>query len=417
MLHTLSHPAPGDRMRPTGGEPQLTEQVPMETMVRDVLEAISRPAEKAVGLPGAAFHDPAFLALENERLFARCWVAAASLSDIPEAGDAVPVEVAGLPIVILRDRDGEIRAFHNVCRHRAMTVVSEPCKGLQALRCPWHSWTYGLDGRLAATPNLGGIGKPEAEGFDKNDLGLKPVRAGTWLGIVFLNLDGQADTLESHVAPLRERYAAFDFDCLRHGDTTERVFEANWKLTIEGGIEDYHLPWVHPQAVNGDVVWTPGTEWVDDRYVGVTGKIDYDDPDRTPVTDVRRKTQLPHFPGLPDDVDVNGGFICQFPNLGVGVFHDHVVTTIFTPRGPEQTHARKDYLFVGDAADDPALSEAREQVIAGWITIGDQDKPIVEEVHRNHRTRGRAGIDTMFSPFWEGAVQHFQKFIAGYLAR
>jgi hypothetical protein len=133
------------------------------------------------------------------------------------------------------------------------------------------------------------------------------------------------------------------------------------------------------------------------------------------VADIRRKGTRPTFPNLPADIDTNGGFICQFPNLGVGVFHDHVVTTIFTPLGPDCTHARKDYFFVGEAAEDPDLAQARAEVIAGWITIGDQDKPLVEQVHRNHRTRGRTGIDTVFSPFWEGAVQHFQKTVASYL--
>lgn len=393
----------------------MTEQAVLTEIVDDMLEAVSRPVERAVGLPGRAFSDPEFLALENERLFPRCWVAAGAASDIPEPGDARPVEVAGMPLVLVRGRDGAIAAFHNVCRHRAMTVVTEPCKGLKTLRCPWHSWAYALDGRLVATPNLGGIGKGEAEGFDKGHLGLKPVRTGEWLGIVFVNLDGEAPPLEAHTAALERRFSAFDFSCLRHGATTERVFEANWKLAIEGGIEDYHLPWVHPQAVNGDVVWTPRTEWSERDYTGVSGTIDGKDTDAD-TGDVRRDSELPKFPDLPADVDVNGSFICLFPNLGLGVFHDHIVTTIFTPQGAERTHARKDYFFVGDAATDPALEDARQQVIAGWITIGDQDKPIVEEVHRNHKTRARAGIDTVFSPFWEGAVQHFQKTVASYLA-
>ena len=95
--------------------------------------------------------------------------------------------------------------------------------------------------------------------------------------------------------------------------------------------------------------------------------------------------------------------------------HFNLLTTIFTPLGPDRTHARKDYFFVGDAATDPALADARAEVVAGWIMIGDQDKPLVEQVHRNHKSRGRAGIDTVFSPFWEGAVQHFQKTVASYL--
>ncbi len=157
----------------------MNERVTLDTVVRDIKDAVSRPLGKAVGLPGAAFNDPGFMALENERLFARTWVAAALTSDIPEPGDAVPIEVAGLPLVILRNRDGQVRSFHNICRHRAMTVVAERRSGLKSLRCPWHPWTNGLNGRLVATPNLVGIGKPEAEGFDKSDLGLQPVRVDT----------------------------------------------------------------------------------------------------------------------------------------------------------------------------------------------------------------------------------------------
>ena len=198
----------------------MTELTDLESVVADMLEDVSRPTAKARGLAGLAFHDPAFLEMENRRLFPRCWVAAGAASDIPEPGDARPVEVAGLPLVLLRDREGAIRAFHNVCRHRAMTVVSEPCKGLKTLRCPWHAWSYALDGRLVATPNLGGIGKGEAEGFEKGDLGLKPVRTGEWLGIVFVNIDGRAEPLEHHTGPLQRRYSGFDFSCLRHGATT-----------------------------------------------------------------------------------------------------------------------------------------------------------------------------------------------------
>src|SRR5262245_44270395 len=120
---------------------------------QSTIEALKRPAGKAFGLPGAAFTSETFHALENERLFPRSWTAAGVASDIPNAGDALPVTVAGLPLVLVRDRDGQVRAFHNMCRHRGMRLVAEPCSGKSVLRCPWHSWTYALDGRLMATPN------------------------------------------------------------------------------------------------------------------------------------------------------------------------------------------------------------------------------------------------------------------------
>ena len=123
---------------------------------RDALERIEAPLEEAGALPNAAYTSDAFLELENERLFARGWTLAGCAHQIPGPGDGLPVTVAGLPLILLRNREGEIRAFHNVCRHRGAQILAEPCRGKPALTCPYHAWSYDLEGRLTARPHFHG---------------------------------------------------------------------------------------------------------------------------------------------------------------------------------------------------------------------------------------------------------------------
>lgn len=370
---------------------------------REAIEALFRPAAEARGLPGRAYTDEAFLALENERLFPRTWTAAGVAADIPNPGDALPATVGGLPIVLLRDRAGQVRAFVNICRHRAMKVVTERCSGLQTLNCPWHRWTYDLDGRLIATPNIGGVGQPSADGFDRAELGLKPVHADVWLGTIFVNLDGKAPPLADHVAPFTRHYADYDLTSVRHGGTRDRTVDANWKLFLESGIEDYHLPWIHPQF------FTPRTNWsgrtvVDGAMVGTESRI--------PGT---LETQgdgprLPRFPAHEKNRDV-GNFMAIFPNAGIAVTPDHVAVSIYQPIRADRTYYRKDLYFIGDAATDPVLEPARQAVYRMWDEINDQDRDFMAPLQANHAARDRTGIANRFSPAWEGAVQRFQQLV------
>ena len=118
-------------------------------------ERLAKPTgEGGTCLPNACYTSKDWLALENERLFARTWVYAGCLDQVPEPGDVLPTTIAGSPIILLHDRDGEIRAFHNVCRHRGAVIVDEACKAQTVLTCPYHAWAYGLDGKLRSRPHF-----------------------------------------------------------------------------------------------------------------------------------------------------------------------------------------------------------------------------------------------------------------------
>jgi choline monooxygenase len=156
----------------------------------EVRAALAAPVDAARGLPNEAFTSQEFFRLEQRRLFARTWVFAGRAGDMSAAGDVCPVEVAGRPLVLVRDRDGEVRAFHNVCPHRGARLVCEPEHGRAVLTCPYHAWTYGLDGGLRSRPHYHGPDRHDPAGDDRVSLFRAP--CVVWHDWIFVNPDGGA---------------------------------------------------------------------------------------------------------------------------------------------------------------------------------------------------------------------------------
>ena len=177
----------------------------------DAIRRIRLPIEQAGGLPRQAYISPEFFALERARLFPRTWMGIGFTSDVPDPGDAIPLMAAGVPIVLCRDKSGTLRAFHNVCRHRAARVLEKPAKNLNVFSCPYHAWAFGLDGALRAIPFFDGTPDGKGCSLDWSQNGLVPVRVATWHHWVFVNLDGQAPPLEEYLAP-RGLFAGRELD-------------------------------------------------------------------------------------------------------------------------------------------------------------------------------------------------------------
>ncbi len=204
--------------------------------LQDILgsEALARledPVETAAALPNAAYTSAEFLELEYARLFARTWMLAGFSHEIPNPGDVRPTSVAGQPIILVRGRGGEINAFHNVCRHRGSRLVAEPCQGRKTLVCPYHAWTYGLDGRLVNRPHFYGPGAHEVvEAGDNEGIewGLKPIRSALWRDLIFADLSGKAPSLDEHLRPMTERMAGYRLDALRYAGKVSFEIEAYW---------------------------------------------------------------------------------------------------------------------------------------------------------------------------------------------
>src|SRR5690348_5481104 len=164
----------------------------------------SHTGQRAETYPWSWYTDPAIAALEHERIFARSWQYAGHLGQLPEPGSFFASDAGPIPIVVTRDREGVLRAFLNACRHRGSLVAQgEGCRN--SLQCPYHAWTYGLDGRLRAAPR-----SDQEEGFEKDELGLRPASVDTWGPLVFVNPEPEA-------APLAEALGSLPAICAEHG--------------------------------------------------------------------------------------------------------------------------------------------------------------------------------------------------------
>ena len=376
--------------------------------IQDAYDALCRPIETAEGLPGA-FYGEASYRLERETLFPRSWSVVAGGSAIPDPGDVLPIDFVEYPILLVRGRNGEIKAFHNICRHRAIKLVSEPCHGTRRLRCPWHSWTYDLDGKLLATPQLGGDGVSRVDGFEKSGLGLKEIPVGRWLDYVFVNLDGLAQPFEDYIAPLDRALAHFKFDDLRHGGQVDKHYEGNWKLATEGGIEDYHLPFGHPQLDahlfrNSTPFVHPGT--YAGGIVSLSGGEDADT-----ATDEQAGTTLPNLARLDGKPTDEMLVFNVFPTGTVLISPDHVMLGLLMPESASRTRLELHLYYDGDNAVADDLAAARAGTLDMWLSVVPQDFPFVEGTQATVKARDAAGIRTRFSPYWEVAVYEFQKMV------
>ena len=169
-------------------------------MAKDIapqtLDAVRRPIETANGLPNAHYVDPAVFDVEKAAVLCANWSGLAVAAEVPEIGDAKPIEFLGMPLLLVRDRNAQVRVFQNICRHRGMILVQEPSKIEGAIRCTYHSWCYSTQGKLVSTPHVGGPGNNVHPAIVRSELGLLEVRSHIWRDIVFVNIDGAADPFE-----------------------------------------------------------------------------------------------------------------------------------------------------------------------------------------------------------------------------
>ena len=237
-------------------------------------------------LPAWLYTDPAFFALERARLFRTTWQIVCHVSDAPEAGDYQAFDFLGEKIVTLRGADGVVRSFHNVCRHRASRLADGTHGNCgHRLVCPYHAWSYGLDGRLAATPRWQGF-----EGLDLAAHGLVPVEQEIWRGFVFVRLEAGGPSVAAMMAPYAAEIDTFDFEGLRpRGKVVLRPRPVNWKNVGDNYADGLHIPVAHPgltrlfagsyaveaqawvDKMSGEITETPSANWSERGYQALLG--------------------------------------------------------------------------------------------------------------------------------------------------
>ena len=339
------------------------------------------------GLPGAAYTSEAFLALENERIFTDSWVFAGFAHELPRAGDVAPVTVAGRPLLLVRDAELRTRAFHNVCRHRNLKLVDAPGNAGRAIRCPYHSWTYGLDGTLHVTPYFGGR-EPRAvpPGFDRGRHGLVPVRSATWYDWIFVNLNGAAPPLEEVLAPLRNRLEGVDLTRLHHIATIDfGEVAANWKLLLENFIEPYHVQFVHATTTE-----QPLTDHYTVNDSGCLGC----------AVDVSGEA------AREDTLSADSRYLTLFPNFVFGLyFPDQIGVQLNVPLAPGRTLQRR---AIYSLDPESRLNAQAEQLVELWSGVHAEDHAMLERLQQGRASELAAGGGVL-SPVWEDAVRSFQE--------
>ena len=344
-------------------------------------------------LPWDWYTDPAVLRLEQERIFRRFWQYAGRIDEAARPGSFTTTRVGHVPAVLVRDEEGTLRAFLNVCRHRG-SLVCEGSGMRQTLQCPYHAWTYGLDGRLLNAPRL----EREEAASDTEELGLVPLRLETWGPFAFVNPDAEAAPLSDFLGDVPERVAAagVDVDALRFLERAESECEANWKICAENYLECYHCPTAHP-AFSAVVDVSP------EGYL-----LDASGWRMSQVGPVRPE---PRGNYEPSGEIVDGQFHFIFPNTVVNVMPGRPNLSIgpIVPLSPERTHRTLDYL-VADDADEAWVAE----MLAFDAQVGAEDLALVERVQAGVRS-GLLESGRLL-PSSERLVAHFQGLVVDALA-
>jgi phenylpropionate dioxygenase-like ring-hydroxylating dioxygenase large terminal subunit len=353
-------------------------------------------------LPYEWYTDPTVLRLEQERVFARSWQYAARLEQVGEPGRLTTAWAGTLPVVLTRARDGELRGFVNVCRHRGHLL----CEGdatRESIQCPYHAWTYGLDGALRSAPRF-----DREAGFDQAALGLVPVSVAAWGPFVFVNPDRDAEPLENALGDLPRLLAegGIDLDALTfHARAESDEYACNWKVCAENFLECYHCAVAHPTL-------TKAIDVSPDAYgLEIHGRVSTQiAPRKNSVGAGRQPGTHTDTPGGgvydAEDEVARGQFHFLFPATVINVMPGRPNLSIgpIVPRAAERTYRFLDY-FVGPDVD--------ERWLADFLTldeaVGAEDRRLVEGVQRGIASGGlEAGV---LMPESEQLIAHFQSLV------
>ncbi len=366
------------------------------------LSAVRNPIERAHGLPNAHYIDASIHAEENSAVLLNEWAGLAVAADVPEPGDAKPITFLGMPLLLIRDKDGVVRVFQNTCRHRGMILVDAARKIEGAIRCPYHSWCYSTAGKLVSTPHVGGPGQNQAEGIDRNDLGLTEIRSHIWMDVVWINVSGTAPEFEDVHADLMTRWAEFDLP-LYHGGADSRFtldVACNWKLAVENYCESYHLPWVHPGLNSYSRLEDHYHIEADNRYSG-QGTLVYRQLSGP------QGAIFPDFGNLSNKWDTAAEYIAVYPNVLLGVHRDHAFAIVLLPQGPEATQENIHLYYATDTTDAGLRAENTEL----WKQVFEEDIFVVEGMQRGrHAPKFDGG---RFSPAMDSPTHMFHAWVAG----
>ena len=382
-----------------------------EYINKEKLLSVLKSIESANGLPNECYLDGPYNKIERKKIFEDKWVVIGVASSVPNQGDTKPFDLLGIPLMIIRDKNNQVRVFHNVCSHRGYKLINENCSLKNVLRCPYHSWSYDFDGNLIATPHIGGINKHDHIDFDKSKNGLKEVRSVIWLDLIIINISKNEMSFNDYIKPLEDRWRNFwteeDKSMICHAeDFGYFALEAkcNWKFAIENYCESYHLPFVHPGLnAYSKIDDHYHIQGLPNRFAG-QGTLVYS-------PSFNNNENFPNFPGWNKEKEKHAEYVALFPNVMLGIHKDHFYAYWLEPINHKYTKEHMEIYYVGEEA---ALSDKykslREQNYKQWHSIQSEDLKIIEGMQEGRNSPIYNGGN--FSPVLDNPTHHFNKWVA-----
>src|SRR5450432_266804 len=357
---------------------------------------VNEQIECAHTLASRFYTDPAILEVEHARIFRRTWQLVGTLSHacgevggvkrtIADPESFFTAEVAGEPIVVVRDQQGTLRAFSNVCRHRAGPIAQG--SGCQhVLRCGYHGWTYTLDGRLIGTPDTDGV-----EFFDRSTMGMVPLRVETWEQLILVNFDADAEPLVTFLGDIPQQARGFEFQGLQFAERRDYLIQCNWKVYVDNYLEGYHIPIAHPGLMRE-------IDYAQYR----TDTFRYHSQQFAPIRAMKAKDDGERFyaPGAGQQQAL---YFWVFPNLMLNIYPDNISTNLIVPISADKTLTIFEWFFHDVSSE--KVQERMKRAIAFSDEVQQEDIGLCESVqkglHSSTYDRGRYSVKR------ENGVHHF----------
>ena len=367
---------------------------------------VNEQIECAHTLASRFYTDPAVLEIEKDKIFRRTWQLVGALHQacgevngvkrtIADPETFFTADLAGEPIVVVRDKEGTLRAFSNVCRHRAGPIAQgSGCKNV--LRCGYHGWTYTLDGRLIGTPDVEGV-----EFFDRSTMGMVPLRVETWEQFIFVNFDAQAEPLATFLGEIPRQSRGFQFEGLQLAERRDYVIDCNWKVYVDNYLEGYHIPIAHPglmREIDYAQYRTETFRYYSQQFAPIRAMKSEDSHERfyAPGT------------GLQEAL-----YFWVFPNLMLNIYPDNVSTNVIVPISNEKTLTIFEWFF--HDASSSKMQERVKKAVQFSDEVQQEDIGLCESVQRGLRSatydRGRYSVRR------ENGVHHFHMLLREFLER
>jgi phenylpropionate dioxygenase-like ring-hydroxylating dioxygenase large terminal subunit len=369
------------------------------------LDSVLTSIHQAKGLSNDHYISKAVFEEEKIAILFDNWSAIGFGKDIPKEGDAKPINFVDMPLLMVRNKNGEINVFQNTCRHRGMILVEEPTNITGMIRCPYHSWSYSLNGDLCATPMVGGTGIHTHEAINHDELGLFKIRSAVWQDIVFVNISNNAQEFRDYAAKTIERWSEFEKPLYHGGDSSSFTLNlnTNWKLAVENYCESYHLPWIHPELNT--------TSNIKDHYhIEEPGQ--YSGQGSHVYNQMKSESGdvFPDFESLSKKWNTTSEYIALYPNVLLGVHRDHFYSIIIQPISSEKSIEHVSIYYAKKPDEMPQLKSLIDTNAHFWKEVFLEDVGVVEGMQQ-----GRKGLlfdGGKFSPAMDSATHCFHQWVA-----